>query len=72
MTEVKEYVIVHTYFLNHSEIRTKKLHSENRDEAYSRAEKLMELDNTSLVKVVQVDTLGNRTVLKVWNSKGMT
>ena len=72
MTEVKEYVIVHTYFLNHSEVRTKKLHSDDRDEAFSRAEMLMELENTSVVKVVQVDTLGNKTTLKVWNSMEMT
>ena len=66
MIGVKEYVIEHIYFLNHSEIRTKKLHSDNRDEAFERAERLLELENTSVVKVKQVDALGNRTTLKVW------
>ena len=47
-----KYVIVQQYFLNHSEIRTKRLHSDSLEEAYSRAEMLKELGNTSIVKVL--------------------
>ena len=46
-----EYVIEQQYFLNHSKIRTKRLHSDTLKDAYSRAESLMELGNTSMVKV---------------------
>ena len=46
-----EYVIEQQYFLNSSEIRTKRLHSDTLEEAYSRAEMLKELGNTSMVKV---------------------
>ena len=47
-----KYVIEQQYFLNHSEIRTKRLHSDSKEDAYSRAERLMELGNTSIVKVL--------------------
>jgi len=47
-----KYVIVYQYFLNHTEIRTKRLHSDTLTEAYSRAEMLMGIENTSMVKVL--------------------
>ena len=46
-----EYVIEQQYFLNHSEISTYRLHSDTLEEAYSRAEMLKEIGNTSMVKV---------------------
>jgi|GEM_PF-6414989 hypothetical protein len=47
-----KYVIVQQYFLNHSDIRTKRLHSDTLEDAYSRAEMLNEMGNSSTVKVI--------------------
>lgn len=47
-----KYVIVQQYFLNHSDIRTKRLHSDTLEAAYSRAEMLNEMGNSSTVKVI--------------------
>ncbi len=51
MTEQGEYVIDHTYFLNHSELRTKRYHAETEEEAVRKMESLSELDNTSEILI---------------------
>ena len=51
MTEQGEYVIDHTYFLNHSDIKTRRYHAQTEEEAIEKMKMLSELGNTSQILI---------------------
>lgn len=62
----KEFVVDHWYFLNPSEVRTKRYGASTYEDAVTRAESLVGMSNTSKVKVSKRGHGRTVNVLKVW------